>query len=233
MRSIVNILLISLFCSAGVKSSYAQFSKSMLEGGWGSDKGVIIFAGPYFSYAFFSEDEKEFRGTYGGSWEIKGGSLLQTIEYNTLDPEKVGETVSDLFTVYDNRMEIGNDEFIRIDDGSPGKLNGAWLFLGRIQDGDTTRRDTNQPRKTMKILSGMRFQWIAFNTETGQFFGTGGGTYTTIGNNYTENIEFFSRDSSRVGASLSFDYALLNGIWHHKGLNSRGEPLYELWEKRE
>ena len=84
----------------------------------------------------------------------------------------------------------------------------------------------------MKILSGTRFQWIAYNTETGAFPGTGGCTYTTIDNQYTENIDFFSRDNSRVGASLSFDYEFIDGIWNHSGLNSRGEPFFEFWNPR-
>lgn len=57
-------------------------------------------------------------------------------------------------------------------------------------------------RKTIKILSGTRFQWAAINSETGEFFGTGGGNYTFKDGKYTENIEYFSRDASRVGASL-------------------------------
>ena len=78
----------------------------------------------------------------------------------------------------------------------------------RKRDGEIVKRDTSGPRKTMKILSGTRFQWIAYNTETKAFMGTGGGTYTTLDGKYTENIGFFSRDDSRVGASLQFDYEL-------------------------
>ena len=85
----------------------------------------------------------------------------------------------------------------------------------------------------MKILSGTRFQWIAYNVETKQFSGTGGGTYTTRDGKYTESIEFFSRDNSRVGASLTFDFSLEDGRWRHKGLSSRGEPIDEVWTKRE
>ena len=85
----------------------------------------------------------------------------------------------------------------------------------------------------MKILSGSRFQWIAYNTETKEFMGTGGGTYTTTNGEYTENIEFFSRDVSRVGASLSFDYRLVDGKWNHSGLSSKGDPIHEIWSVRE
>ncbi len=49
---------------------------------------------------------------------------------------------------------------------------------------------------------------------------------------YTEHIEFFSRDDSRAGASLEFNFELIDGLWRHSGLNSRGEPMYEVWSLR-
>jgi hypothetical protein len=128
----------------------------------------------------------------------------------------------------------GNEKqaWTRIDDGTPGELAGAWLITGRYRDGAIQRR-TPGVRKTMKILSGKHFQWIAYNTETREFSGTGGGTYTTTNGKYTENIQFFSRDKSRVGASLQFDFSLEDGEWRHKGLSSRGEPIDEVWTRRE
>jgi hypothetical protein len=89
------------------------------------------------------------------------------------------------------------------------------------------RRD----RKTLKLLSSMRFQWMAINPATKEFFGTGGGTYTFVNGKYTEHIEFFSRDSSRVGASLTFDGSLKDDVWNHSGTSSRGEPLNEMWSR--
>jgi hypothetical protein len=86
-------------------------------------------------------------------------------------------------------------------------------------------------RRTIKLLTGTRFQWIAINSETKEFFGTGGGTYTFENGKYTEHIEFFSRDSTRVGASLSFDGKVEGNNWHHSGLSSKGEPINEVWTR--
>jgi hypothetical protein len=163
---------------------------------------------------------------------MDGNTMNQIHEFNTFDKRLIGQPLRRIIHLEDKRLTIDNAAFERIDDGTPGKLAGAWLFAGRKQDGQLTSRDTDQPRKTMKILSGTRFQWIAYNVETAEFSGTGGGTYTTDPDNYTENIDFFSRDGSRVGASLSFRYEIIDGIWHHSGLNSRGEPLYEIWSHR-
>ncbi|MCH5689221.1 hypothetical protein LWM68_36260 [Niabella sp. W65] len=86
-----------------------------------------------------------------------------------------------------------------------------------------------RPRRTLKLLTATRFQWAAINVETGEFSGTGGGTYTFKDGKYTEHIEFFSRDSSRVGMSLTFDGRLEGGNWIHSGKSSKGDPIYEVW----
>lgn len=84
-------------------------------------------------------------------------------------------------------------------------------------------------RRTIKILSGGRFQWVAFNSATGDFSGTGGGTYSAVNGIYTENITFFSRDNSRVGAELSFEFGSKKRRLQHSGKSSKGDPIYEIW----
>ena len=103
---------------------------------------------------------------------------------------------------------------------------------GRFRNGVKSTRSIDRPRKTMKILSGSRFQWIAYNTETRQFMGTGGGTYITVKGKYIEQIEFFSRDNSRIGTKLDFEFKLDNGEWNHMGFSSKGDPIHEIWIKR-
>tara|TARA_R110000764_G_scaffold4148_5_gene17288 strand:+ start:589 stop:834 length:246 start_codon:yes stop_codon:yes gene_type:complete len=76
------------------------------------------------------------------------------------------------------------------------------------------------------------FQWIAYDTESFKFSGTGGGSYSSLNEIYKEQIEFFSKDNSRVGAELEFNYKLKGNDWHHTGKNSKGEPMYEIWSKR-
>ena len=82
------------------------------------------------------------------------------------------------------------------------------------------------------FLKNGNFQWIAFNTETFQFFGSGGGTYSAKNGIYTENIQFFSRNNNSVGKILPFNYSLKGVDWHHSGKSSKGDPIYEIWTKR-
>ncbi|OZV68152.1 membrane or secreted protein [Winogradskyella aurantia] len=197
-------------------------------------KSVVIFAEGYQVLTTYDATTGKFIHTNGGTWKLDGDTMTEKIEFHTDNPELVGTEVSFKVRITANEIEIVDRplKLKRLDDGSPGELKGAWLMSGRIRDGVTQMRDTDRPRKTMKILSGTRFQWIAYNTETKQFMGTGGGTYTTNNGEYVENIEFFSRDDSKVGLSLTFNYELIDGNWHHKGLSSKGEPIHEIWSIR-
>jgi len=193
---------------------------------------VAIMSKGYFATSTYKNDGAFVLAT-GGSYKLDNGTFTRTFEFHTLNPTQVGQTFSMPIRVTQNSFSFNDDiPWVRIDTGKPGKLAGAWLISGRKRGDEIRAMDTSRPRKTMKILSGKRFQWIAYNSETGEFFGTGGGTYTTRRGKYTENIEFFSRDNDRVGASLQFDYDLKDGDWHHSGKSSRGNPIYEIWSVR-
>ena len=252
MKNIIPILGL-LFIIYGFKSAIIsenedstilevhKISQNMLLGGWKStlkDKdgneftGVTIITEGYLSRAHFNKDKKEFQRSFGGSWRLENNKIIGTYEFDTYDSTKAGSEFTYEFSIKGNTLTGSNGElWTRIDSGKPGKLEGAWLITGRKRNGEISR-STPGERKTMKILSGTRFQWIAYHTGTGKYFGTGGGTYTTRNGKYTENIEFFSRDGSRVGANLQFDYKLDSGEWHHSGFSSKGDPLYEIWTPR-
>ena len=196
---------------------------------------VVTFAKGYQVMTMFEAKSGKFITTNGGSWELVDDTMTEKIEFDTSNPERVGAEVSFKVFISDTEMGIVGQKmkFKRIDSGKPGELHGAWLMSGRVRNGKTQMRDTSRPRKTMKVLSGTRFQWIAYNTETKQFMGTGGGTYTTVNGKYTENIEFFSRDNSKAGISLTFDYDLKNSTWNHKGFSSKGVAMHEIWSVRD
>ena len=235
MRTVV----ILLFCLSVTSAFYAQSIKGAWEAYVQKDgkpvKNVVIFADGYQASAYYDAQTGAFISTNGGGFQLDGSTVTETVEFDTENAENVGTTTTFDIELSDNELKIKDGDIVwkRIDDGSPGALNGAWLISGRMREGEIQKRDTDRPRKTMKILSGTRFQWIAYNTETKQFMGTGGGTYTTEDGKYIENIKFFSRDDSRVGASLEFEFELKDGDWHHSGLSSKGQPIYEIWSLRE
>ncbi len=236
MKKII-VLLICTFLSFGIKaqSFIGAWERYHTSENGEIFKSVVIFSDGYQVITTYDSKTGKFLGTNGGTWKLIGDTMTEKVEFDSNNSERVGTEVSFEVFINDSLMGIVGSEmkFKRIDNGVPGKLQGAWLMSGRIRDGETQLRDTSRPRKTMKILSGIRFQWIAYNTETKQFMGTGGGVYTTTDGDYVENIEFFSRDNSKVDTSLKFNYSLVDSKWHHSGLSSKGDPIYEIWSVRE
>lgn len=209
------------------------------QGAWEARNGdmviTMIIQDNYMAAARYGLKEKKFFGTHGGTVTSYEGGVKGITEFDAEDKDAVGKEYSMAMDIRGDRMKCTfkgrTVDFVRLDDGSKG-LAGNWRITQRAgQDGKLTPIHTTGPRKTIKILSGTRFQWAAINTQTGEFFGTGGGKYTFEGGKYTEMIEFFSRDSSRVGMSLSFDGRLEGKDWYHSGKSSRGEPINEVWSR--
>ncbi len=210
---------------------------SALNGAWKLQKGsveqVLIFSDGYFMHTTFDKVKKQFIQSRGGAYKFSEKGLASRIEFNTLDKEQIGKDIDYSFIINNERLNTDlsgkKDTWTLLDKGE-GPMAGTWRSSGRMQDGKVVLSPP-RARKTFKILTGTRFQWAAINAETKEFFGTGGGTYTFKEGKYTENIEFFSRDSSRVGASLTFDGKIVDGHWHHSGMSSKGSPIYEIWSK--
>lgn len=242
MRTIMAVLVATLLQVLTFSVTHAQHvTASNFLGAWeqvsNQVRTTMICSDKFFSVAIYHVQEKKFIGTYGGAFHVDGKDFIEKIEYNTIHTELVGKELNYTITSMKNGKLVllkDKDETVwnKVDDGKPGALAGAWLITGRMV-GDEIQSITPGARKTMKILSGTHFQWIAYNSETKEFFGSGGGTYTTIDGKYTESLLFFSRDNSRVGANLQFDFSLENGKWRHKGLSSKGDPIDEVWTKRE
>ncbi|RIW18560.1 hypothetical protein D0X99_02420 [Algoriphagus lacus] len=196
---------------------------------------IKIYQDDYFAFGVKNASDNAFIGAGGGPYSIQEGKLLETLDFFTLNPLQVGTTTPFRIEWNGNKITLSGDTangmlvetWERISDAKDD-LTGNWVITGRKRDEEISR-STPGARRTIKILSGGRFQWVAFNSETKEFSGTGGGTYTAVNGKYTENITFFSRDNSRVGASLSFDFKVIDGEWHHSGLSSTGAPIYEIW----
>lgn len=212
-----------------------------LEGAWQRNKDTVttiwIIADGYYMRANYTTAGNRFVSASGGIFKQLTSSIEVEVEFNSANKNDVGSYHLYDFTISGDILTTRHHEdehkWTKIDDGRPGALLGAWLFSGRRSNPtDSLAPYTPGVRKTMKIMSGTRFQWAAYNTETKEFLGTGGGTYTTLDGNYTENIGVFSRDNNRVGASLRFEMKIEEPHWYHTGKSSKGEMIYERWSRR-
>ena len=192
---------------------------------------VRIYMEDYFAEGTRETGTNNFISATGGEYTFDD-SYSETYDFDTGNVTMVGETVTFEPELQQNMLILTSNDgstytWKRLS-GNSNDLSGNWVITGRQRNGEMSR-STPGDRRTIKILGGDRFQWVAFDSDTGEFFGTGGGTYSAEDGEYIENIEFFSRDDNRVGASLEFDYDVKNGEWHHSGKSSKDDPMYEIW----
>lgn len=227
--SFMVLLFLLLTCSANAQQTNGAWMRNL-------DTAVqcLTIIDDYFSLVTFNVAAKKFISTRGGTANINDGRISGVIEFNTADKASVGVNYDLPVNQKGKQLQLDLDGIVlawkRVDQADGG-LSGNWKIIGRELDGKMSTIVPGE-RKTIKILSATRFQWVALNSATGEFFGTGGGSYTFKNGKYTEQIEFFSRDSSRVGAMLKFDAAIKDGDWHHSGLSSKGDRIYEVWSRK-
>ena len=215
-----------------------SFSNPIENSSWvRSDNGIYeirIYSDKYFAVSTYNIEKNTFISALGGMYSMEDG-YFEVLEFNSLDSTSVGDTIyySKIKVDLKNKsgkMSIDGKKFTK--NQNQDQLQGSWLMSGIERRGEMRMRDVNRSRKTLKMLAGGRFQWIAYDVNKKGFYGTGGGTYSAVNGKYIENIEFFSRDSNTVGKSLEFDYKIIEGDWHHRGFSSKGDPKYEIWTHR-
>jgi hypothetical protein len=231
MKQLILLCTLFLSCIGILKAEDAPL------GAWKSVAGevtsVLLVTQHWFTITEYNQ--KNFISSYGGTWKDAGnGEVEVTIHFSTQNASQVGQNISTPVSIQNGQLVTGNaadgvQQWTRIDEAT-SPLAGSWQITSRENNGKMNPIP-NGARRTLKILTNTRFQWVAINQETGEFFGSGGGTYTFQNGTYTEKIEFFSRDNSRVGASLSFKGKVSGNNWDHSGKSSKGDPIHEVWTR--
>lgn len=209
-----------------------SFGQSTIQGAFlfqeGTNTKLWLFIDGYCSLTNYQKDK--YISTQGGPFTYSEGNLEVDVEYSDKNSDLVGTSISmDVSLEKGNLIDASGNVWIA-QDGSAQKLDGNWRITGRQQDGKHSTIPRGD-RKTIKLLVGEYFQWIAINPAEKGFYGTGGGRHSFKNGKYTERILFFSRDNSRVGAELSFTGEIKDGQWQHSGLSSKGDPIFEIWTR--
>lgn len=242
MKIILALLLLTTFFNTKTHPE-----TSNIAGAWQSNDAsgntlTMICSDKYLMFAVYNLSQKKYVKSGGGMYQLSvvGGKNILSYkrDFNTEDSTVVGLTIANFYKIDENELSLSEGPLAanwkRIDESkSPKIMNATWRIKAREGADFKMQTILKGSRKTLKVLSGTHFQWAAFNTDTHQFFGTGGGTYTVKDGKYTENIAFFSRDSKKVGTLLTFDYVVNGKDWIHAGQSSTGTRVHEIWEKEE
>lgn len=191
---------------------------------------IWIFSDGYSSLNRFVDGD--YVTSYGGPYTLEDNFIVTQVEFMPENSDQVGSKAPTVLHL--TKTGFSDDTGIVWTKATPHDqgLDGTWMISGRYTpDGEFRAMQHSGTRKTLKVLKDGYFQWFAIDPGEKAFYGTGGGKYTFENGKYTEEILFFSRDSSRVGAKLEFNGEVKDGDWHHSGFSSKGDPIYEVWSR--
>ncbi|MCC5919605.1 MAG: hypothetical protein LAT68_05125 [Cyclobacteriaceae bacterium] len=239
-------LIFSVFCIT-IALFFTQEGKakeSGLEGAWElierdgepvDYKMIRMYSKGYFTFAAFREDD-EFIKAGGGTYQLKRRNYIENYEIHSENHRTTGQSYqyslernADVMTL---TLKSSGDRVVekwRKIDGAAHEMAQCYRIHKRVTEDNEWFTVEYAPRKTLKILTDSRYQILALNSKTGEFWGSSGGTWGRKDDRYTENIEFFSKRENEVGRSLSFDIKWTPKEWHHKGTATDGDDLEEIW----
>ncbi|MEL7148939.1 MAG: membrane or secreted protein, partial [Bacteroidota bacterium] len=131
-----------LFCLLFTLSTHGQgiigaWENVSVTAGGDTLRNVVIFADGYQVATTFDAATGKFISTNGGTWSLEGDMMTEKVEFHTDSAALVGLEIRFKVRVSANEIKIVDKAKVwtRIDDGAPGKLQGAWLMSGRVRDG--------------------------------------------------------------------------------------------------
>ena len=225
------IAIIPIFLLLAIITGSFTGPQPSITGAWisknGDDERMMICSGNYIMVAEFNEVNTAFYYAAGGSYKERDGMLVVDFEFSKYKEERenIGMKGGLKYIINGNKVTVlGNDSskrvLTRVDDGA-GALTGVWQLTGRLTNGKM--EPVKGDLKTLKIVSGTRFQCVGFNTGTKEFVSCYGGRYSYKDGKYVEHIEFYWKDPDKIGTAVSFDASVDNNTWTNKKSGSKIE----------
>ena len=184
-KLILILISISLIMAFSTLQNMSSLNANDIRGAWMEQKGdqeqVVMFIDNYFTNTVYSKAGRKFISSSGGKYSIKNDKVEIEYEFDTRNKEIIGQVKIYPFKLKENELSIDLDnnkgKYKRIDNGS-APLTGVWHITSRMQNDKLEPIHRTGTRKTIKILSGNRFQWAAIGPGTKEFSGTGRGSYS-------------------------------------------------------
>jgi hypothetical protein len=102
-------------------------------------------------------------------------------------------------------------------------LNGTWQLVSgeTITKGVSQITDYTKDKRMIKIMNDTHFAFLNHSTgakrDSADAFDAGGGSYTLIGNKYTEHLDYY-KDKNWEGKSFDFTVTIKNDTLIQQGL---------------
>ena len=91
--------------------------------------------------------------------------------------------------------------------------------------------DVPDSRVRLKVINETNFIWVDYNPQNGRVVESAGGTYSLVGNTYTESIDFGLGMDAYLGNKPVFTVKIEGDMLFQTGLLTEGYKIEEIWHR--
>jgi hypothetical protein len=111
-------------------------------------------------------------------------------------------------------------------------ITGTWQ-LASYKYGSALSGFTDVPpgQKRIKLITDTHFTWINYDTNTNRITSSAGGTYTLVGDTYTESIDFGMGMDSYLGNKPAYKVTVEGDMFFLSGELTESYKIEEIWQR--
>ena len=108
---------------------------------------------------------------------------------------------------------------------------GTWQLVSFKYGSQAGFRDFPENQRRIKLITETHFTWVQFDATTKKVVASAGGTYSLIGDSYTESIDFGLGMDAYFGAKHAFTIRVEGDKFFLSGSLADGLKTEEVWQR--
>ena len=110
---------------------------------------------------------------------------------------------------------------------------GTWRHLSSKESGAKEFSDVSKDQIHIKMITATHFTWVMYDSNTKLVSASMGGSYTLVGDKYTEKVEFYLPEAMKEysGKDQVFTIKIDGDKLLQSGTLSDGQKIEEVWQR--
>ena len=98
-------------------------------------------------------------------------------------------------------------------------ISGTWELAAYKEQGDSVYSEYPEFTRVIRHITPTHYLWVYYNKEGDEVLMQGGGTYSLVGNTFTETVDhaYSTADLIELGVTFPFNCKLEGNKWYHAG----------------
>ena len=111
-------------------------------------------------------------------------------------------------------------------------ITGTWQLASyKYGSSSSSFIDVPQGQKRLKLITDNYFTWVSYDTNSNRIVSSAGGTFTLVGDTYTESIDFGLGMDSYLGNKPAYKIKVEGDMFFLSGQLTENYKIEEIWQR--